>query len=121
MRERNEKKRQRSRVNMGSHVQFYPDVRLEPMNVIFMATLLIESINLLPLHRRNSRVETICASLIQILRKRTKSTGLLKFVSMSLSCRQRPPSHLGLVHLHGHSYLLSAKNSRNNHFSGQMN
>lgn len=38
MKVKNEKKIIRSCVNMGSHVQFYPDVRLEPMTVNFFAT-----------------------------------------------------------------------------------
>lgn len=73
------------------------------------------------MHKINLWVETICVSLIQIFKKRTRSMGLIKLVSMSLSCRQLSPHHLGPVHLRGHSYWLSAKNSRNNNFNEQIN
>lgn len=53
------------------------------------------------MHKSNLWVETICVSLTQIFKKRIKSMGLIKFVSMSLSCRQLSPYHLGLVHLCG--------------------
>lgn len=74
------------------------------------------------MHKSNLWVETICVSLTQIFKKRIKSMGLIKFVSMSLSCRQlspylssRPCSPMWP------SYWLSAKNSRNNNFNEQIN